>query len=159
MPSDEDFDLDLDQEPPRLDSITQEMVYHIASGLEDPADVAARYGITGEAWSRIENSKPFQLAVQQAMAELEKDGTTFKNKARLMAGDLKEMLYRMSKSGELTPMQAMRFWETLIRVAGLEPKNEPVAADTGGKFSVVINLNQPKQDPPTIDVTPRQLDD
>jgi len=53
----------------------------------------------------------------------------------------------------------MRFWETLIRVAGLEPKNEPVAADTGGKFSVVINLNQPKQDPPTIDVTPRQLDD
>ena len=157
MPSDDDFDLDLDQEPARLDRITQEMVYHIASGLEDPADVAARYGITGEAWGKIENSKPFQMAVQQAMTELEKDGTTFKNKARLMAGDLKEMFFRMAKSGELSPGQAMRFWETLIRVAGLEPKNEPVAADTGAKFSVNINLGS--STPQTIDVTAKQIEE
>ena len=142
---------------PNLSGVSSDMVYHIAMGLEDPADVALRYGFEGQGWEKLKNSKAFQVAVKQAQAELEENGINFKNKAKLMAGDLKEMFFRMAKSGELSPGQAMRFWETLIRVAGLEPKNEPVAADTGAKFSVNINLGS--STPQTIDVTAKQIEE
>jgi len=142
---------------PRLDGVAVDMVHHIAAGIEDPADIAARYGFDDQAWEQLQNNQAFQVAVKKVAADYEHDGTTFKNKSKLVASDLLEHFYKLVKTNELSPGQAMKFFELVVRLGGLEPKNEPVVADTGAKFSISINMPT-ESARPTIDVTTIEQD-
>lgn len=139
----------------KLSGLRPEMVYDIAAGLEEPEEVAQRYGFEGEDWEKIKSNKAFQVSLSAAVAELEQNGVTFKNKSKLMASELMEHAFRMAKAGDMSPGMLLKLIEMLAKYAGFEPKNEPQAANTGPSFS--ININVPPDTPaPTIDVTPAQ---
>jgi hypothetical protein len=125
------------------------MVAEIAAGLEEPRDIAFRYGIVGKAWDDLQKWVPFQNAVATQKAEFEKSGFTFKVKARVLTEDVFEEAYRHAKSNNTTLLQKLEFIKVGAKLADMEPKqNQQVAAGPG--FSITINLG-PKQEIKTID--------
>jgi hypothetical protein len=120
-------------------SIPSEMVAEIASGLEDPTDIAFRYGIVGEAWRELQKWVPFQNAVAAQKAEFEKTGFTFKVKARMLTEDVFDDAYRIARSNASTLVQKLEFIKVGAKLADMEPKtNQQTVAGPG--FSITINL-------------------
>ena len=133
-----DDSTDLLPEPGRL-TIPSEMVAEIAAGLEEPKDIAFRYGIVGQGWEELKNWAPFQNAVAAQRAEYEKSGFTFKMKARLLTEDVFDQAYKFAKSTETSLLQKLEFVKVGAKLADMEPKNTAQAA-SGPAFSITINL-------------------
>jgi len=144
-----DDSTDLLPEPGRL-SIPSEMVAEIAAGLEEPTDIAFRYGIAGQAWKELQAWVPFQNAVASQKAEFEKSGFTFKVKARVLTEDVFDEAYKAAKSSHSTLLQKLEFIKVGAKLADMEPKNTAQVA-AGPGFSITINLanSDPK---PVIEV-------
>lgn len=128
-------------EPGRL-SIPSEMVAEIAAGLEEPRDIAFRYGIAGKSWDELQSWVPFQNAVAAQKAEFEKSGFTFKIKAKVLTEDVFEEAYRHAKGNNSTLLQKLEFVKVGAKLADMEPKNT-VQAQAGPGFSITINLGSP----------------
>jgi hypothetical protein len=118
----------------------QEMVNILAQGLEDPAEVAARFGVPPSVWDKLSTWQPFVAAVEAQKAELEKSGFVFATKVRWMATDLTEDLYVRARSPDATIAQKLQTAQYLSKLAGLEPKEAATGA-AGEGFSVSININ------------------
>jgi hypothetical protein len=133
-------------------NVPSEMIAEIAAGLEDPKDIAFRYGIAGKVWTDLEKWVPFQNAVAAQKAEFEKSGYTFKVKAKVLTEDVFEDAYRIARANNTTLLQKLEFVKLGAKLADMEPKqNTQVQAGPG--FSITINLGEaPKAK--TIDVTP-----
>ena len=128
-------------------NIPSEMVAEIAAGLEDPADIAFRYGFAGQMWQDLKNWVPFQNAVAAQKAEYEKSGFTFKVKAKVLTEDVFEDAYKIARSSETSLLQKLEFVKLGAKLADMEPRpNAQVAAGPG--FSITINLGEtPKSVP------------
>lgn len=134
--------------PPGRLEIPSEMVAEIAAGLEEPRDIAFRHGIVGQAWIDLQKWVPFQNAVATQKAEFEKNGFTFKLKAKVLTEDVFEDAYRIARSQDSTLLQKLEFIKMGAKLADMEPKaNAPVS--TGSGFSITINLTSPSE-PKTI---------
>ena len=83
---------------------------------------------------------PFLAAVEAHRAELAASGYTFRVKAKFMAEELAEKTFVRAMGPDATFAQQFQATQFFTRVAGLEPKEEKVAA-TGEGFSVTINMN------------------
>jgi hypothetical protein len=141
--------IDLLPEPGRL-TIPSEMVAEIAAGLEDPKDIAFRYGIVGQGWQDLQKWVPFQNAVAAQKAEYEKSGFTFKVKAKVLTEDVFEQAYKYAKSTETSLLQKLEFIKVGAKLADMEPKNTAQVA-SGPAFSITINLAD-KAKPKTIEI-------
>jgi hypothetical protein len=138
-------------------SVPSEMVAEIAAGMEDPTDIAFRYGIVGQAWKELQEWVPFQNAVATQKAEFEKTGFTFKVKARILTEDVFDDAYRIARSNASTLLQKLEFIKVGAKLADMEPKNtQQVAAGPG--FSITINLGDVIKKPETIDITPEHVE-
>lgn len=145
---------------PTTADVPQELIWHMAAGLEDPEIIAKRYGYEGPTWEKLKAHKPFQVAVAAQASEFEATGMTFKNKSKLIAADLLERLYAMARHRDASIVQVHDIFKTITKLADLEPKPEKnTNADTGPRFSININLNGATAQPTTIDVTPIQVED
>lgn len=145
--------------------ISEEMVASVALGLEDELIVAARHGLSIEQYQELAAQPWFQLQVQVKRSEYEKNGVTFKAKAAWMAGELLDQVYVTAASGEASLSQKHEVLKTLIKAAGLEPKEEKVK-DTGPGFSISIDLgggqsislsNQQTLTPVTLDAEVKEI--
>lgn len=157
-----DFEDFLALPSPTSASIPQELVWHIAAGLEDPEAVAMRFGYEGEVWRKLQVHKPFVVAVAALRAEFEASGFTQKQKFRLMAADLSERLYAMSKSSDASLNQVHETFKTMAKLGGLEPvveKTTAITADAGPKFSISINIAAAAPQNTVIDITPQIEED
>lgn len=119
--------------------ISDEMVASLALGMEDELIVAARHGLSMEAFLELSIQPWFQTQVQAKRAELEKNGVTFKAKAAWMAGELLDQVYLSAASMDSSLNQKHEVLKTLIKAAGLEPKEEKVQ-NTGPSFQISIDL-------------------
>jgi len=119
--------------------ISDEMVASVALGLEDELIVASRHGLSVEQYQELAAQPWFQLQVQVKRSEYEKNGVTFKAKAAWMAGELLDQVYVTAASGDASLSQKHEVLKTLIKAAGLEPKEEKVK-DSGPGFSISIDL-------------------
>ena len=151
----EDFEV-VPQYKPAL-SVPQELILQIAIGMEEPAEVAARYGFDTDAWKKLEAWKPFQDAVAKQKAELDQSGLTFRIKAKALTEDVFEDAYRIARSNDSTLLQKLEFIKLGAKLADMEPKaNTQVAQGPG--FSISINFSTPKPENPEkskiIDITP-----
>lgn len=134
-------------------SAPQELILNIAIGMEEPAVIAARYGIEGDDWVKLQEYKPFQIAVEKQKAELEASGLTFRVKAKALTEDVFEEAYKIARSNDATLMQKLEFIKLGAKLADMEPKaNTQVAAGPG--FSISINFSTPKPENKVIDITP-----
>jgi hypothetical protein len=145
--------------------ISEEMLASVALGLEDELIVAARHGLSIEQYQELAAQPWFQLQVQVKRSEYEKNGVTFKAKAAWMAGELLDQVYVTAASGEASLSQKHEVLKTLIKAAGLEPKEEKVK-DTGPGFSISIDLgggqsislsNQQTLTPVTLDAEVKEI--
>lgn len=151
-----DDELLVPPQPPALD-IPQEMILAVAMGMEDPTEIAARYGFEGVRWDKLQQWKPFNDAVAKQKAELESSGMTFRIKAKALTEDVFEDAYKIARSHESTLMQKLEFVKLGAKLGDMEPKtNTAVAAGPG--FSITINLDTSKK-AKTIDMSAEDVDE
>ena len=145
--------------------ISDEMVASVALGLEDELIVASRHGMSVEQYQELAAQPWFQLQVQVKRSEYEKNGVTFKAKAAWMAGELLDQVYVTAASGDASLNQKHEVLKTLIKAAGLEPKEEKLK-DTGPGFTISIDLgggqsislsNQQTLSPVTLDAEVKEI--
>lgn len=119
-------DLPLEYKPKTVSfpQISEEMVASIALGMEDELIVASRHGMSVEEYTELAAQPWFQLQIQVKRSEYEKNGVTFKAKAAWMAGELLDQVYVTAASGDASLSQKHEVLKTLIKAAGLEPKEE-----------------------------------
>ncbi len=145
--------------------VPPEMVLQIASGLDDPVDIALRYGFTAEEFTSLQAWQPFQQEVAKARAEIEKSGFDFVLDARLKAKELSNVIFLRAMSTDATFTQVHDAFRTFTEFGDLKPKPPPTAnqANPGGPsgFSINIVLNSdprvqrdPNSKNHTIDITP-----
>jgi hypothetical protein len=135
--------------PPALE-VPQELILAIAMGMEDPKEVASRYGYEGLKWEMLNAWKPFTDAVAAKKAELEASGITFKIKAKALTEDVFEDAYRIARANDTTLLQKLEFVKLGAKLGDMEPKAN-TQVQTGPGFSITINLSPPKAEPLTID--------
>jgi hypothetical protein len=161
----DDFPLEYKPKTVSFPQISDEMVASVALGLEDELIVAARHGVSVEDYNELAAQPWFQLQVQMKRSEYEKNGVTFKAKAAWMAGDLLDQVYLSAASTDASLSQKHEVLKTLIKAAGLEPKEEKVK-DTGPGFSISIDLgggqsinlsNQQTITPVTLDAEVKEI--
>ena len=161
----DDFPLEYKPKTVSFPQISDEMVASIALGLEDELIVAARHGMSIEDYTELAAQPWFQLQVQMKRSEYEKNGVTFKAKAAWMAGDLLDQVYLSAASTDASLSQKHEVLKTLIKAAGLEPKEEKVK-DVGPGFSISIDLgggqsvsltNQQGFTPVTLDAEVKEI--
>jgi hypothetical protein len=161
----DDLPLEYKQKTVSFPQISEEMVASVALGLEDELIVAARHGMSVEDYNELALQPWFQLQVQMKRSEYEKNGVTFKAKAAWMAGDLLDQVYLSAASTDASLSQKHEVLKTLIKAAGLEPKEEKVK-DTGPGFSISIDLgggqsvsltNQQGFTPVTLDAEVKEI--
>jgi hypothetical protein len=161
----DDVPLDYEPKTTSFPQVSDEMVASIALGLEDDLIVAARHGLSVQQYRDLESQKWFQLQVQIKRSEYEKNGITFKAKAAWMAGELLDQVYVQAASPDASLNQKHDILKTLIKAAGLEPKEERVK-DTGPGFSISIDLgggqsislsNQQTLTPVTLDAEVKEI--
>jgi hypothetical protein len=134
--------------------IPPQLVWECAAGLENPTDVAARFGFTGEKWERLQQWPPFIHAVQTQRAEFERNGMTFRLKAGLMAEEMMSQMFKQAIANDTSIMQKLSVFNSLVDVAGLKPDKKAVdpSITSAPKFSITINIPQtPGPAPITID--------
>jgi hypothetical protein len=124
--------------------IPPQLVWECAAGLENPTDVAARFGFAGEKWERLQQWPPFIHAVQTQRAEFERNGMTFRLKAGLMAEEMMSQMFKQAIANDTSIMQKLSVFNSLVDVAGLKPdkKQEAASAVSAPKFSITINIPQ-----------------
>jgi hypothetical protein len=118
--------------PPALE-VPQELILAIAMGMEDPKEVASRYGYEGLKWEMLNGWKPFGDAVASKRAELETSGITFKIKAKALTEDVFEDAYKIARSNDATLLQKLEFVKLGAKLGDMEPKTRPrVAVEVPG---------------------------
>ena len=124
----------------------------MAIGMEDPEEVASRYGFDGIRWKSLQSWKPFNDAVAKQKAELEQNGVTFRIKAKALTEDVFEDAYKIARSNDATLLQKLEFIKLGAKLGDMEPKASAQVA-SGPGFSITINL-QDSQKKQVIDVEP-----
>ena len=135
--------------PPALD-VPQELILNVAIGMEDPKEVASRYGFEGLKWEKLQSWKPFTDAVAAKRAELEASGITFKIKAKALTEDVFEDAYRIARSNDATLLQKLEFIKLGAKLGDMEPKTS-AQVQAGPGFSITINLAPQKTEAVTVD--------
>lgn len=129
--------------PKAMVDVPAEMVLAIAVGLEEPADIARRFGFEGTKWDALSAWKPFQDAVQARAAELEQSGYTFRLKSAMRADMLSDQVFIEAMGHDATLGQKMEAMRTFARLGDLEPKAQTAVAAQGSGFSITINIPAP----------------
>jgi hypothetical protein len=137
--------------------VPAEMVLQIASGLDQPEEIAARYGYDADTFAKLKEWLPFVQEVAKVRAELEKSGYDFTLDSRLKAKELSNNIFLRAMASDATFGQVHDAFRTFTEFADLKPKQvQSNTAPSSAGFSINIVLNGDKGRPRnvTIDVTP-----
>ena len=158
MPTtDDEWEVAVERSPPPLD-IPALMVIEMAKGMEEPSEIASRYGFDGVKWARLSTWKPFLDAVAHQRAEFDSSGFTFRIKAKALTEDVFDDAYRIAKGNDTTFMQKLEFIKLGSKLGDMEPKPTMQAAVAGQGFSVTINLGTHDMSPQDVYKKPEIVD-
>jgi hypothetical protein len=135
--------------------VPAQMVMEIACGMEEPLQIARRYGYSDVEFGALCQWGPFNQAVDAKRAELKASGHTFRLMAGWMAEDLAKDLYRQAKSTEASLPQKHEVFKTFAKLADYEPK-QSAGAVSGPGFSISIVFNDTKKAQP-VDVVAKEI--
>ncbi|MEM5400846.1 hypothetical protein [Paraburkholderia unamae] len=119
-----------------------EMVAALAQGLEDPADVAARFGYEGDRWVALSSNPAFLRAVEGVKAELMAEGWVLRTKAKAYAEILQDELAKRAAQPDTPLTQQLAVYEALCKTGDVLPKAKTQTGNTGPSFSISINLDR-----------------
>jgi hypothetical protein len=135
----DDFPLEPDIRAAQMPPVPPEMLFYLALGREDELVVASRYGFSVEAYQRLCELRPFQVALASQRAQLEKDGITFQVMAAMQAAELRDRAWMQAMGPEVSLTQRLDALRTFAKLGNLEPK-EIKGPGAGTGFSIQINL-------------------
>lgn len=138
--ADDDFELDL---PTPLAFPPAEMMLDLAKGLEEPEEIAERYGYTPMEFASLVEWEPFKKEYDRMVAKLEAEGVTFRNKAVLYATDLLDRVYKAAKRPDVPLTQLLETAKYLSKAADLDPKPAQTT-QSGATYSVKLVLKDLK---------------
>jgi hypothetical protein len=119
--------------------IPPEMIAAIAMGMEEPLDIAFRYGFAASEYRALEQHRPFVAEVMSKRAEFERGGQTVKVKAAWMTENLLDDLYLRAKSTGASIQQIQETVKIMSKLGDLEPKAvQQVAQGTGFTVQIII---------------------
>jgi hypothetical protein len=123
--------------------VPPEMVLQIASGLDDPAEIAQRYGYDEQQFTALQAWQPFVQEVAKCRAELEKSGFDFVLDSRLKAKELSNAIFVRAMASDATFGQVHDAFRTFTEFADLKPKPASATPTQGSApaFSINIVLN------------------
>jgi hypothetical protein len=96
------------------------------------------YKLTPETWDVLRKNPVFQKALRDAVELLQKDGMSFRIKARMQSEALLETSWNLIHSAHTPSAVKADLIKHTHRVAGLEPKGD---AAGGGGTNLQININ------------------
>lgn len=102
------------------------------------SEVCEAYGVTKEMFVKLTEDALFIQAYAGAREMLQKDGMSFKIKARIQAEELLKKSWAMIQSSNTPSAVRADLIKATIRWAGYEPKNE---GPGGGGTAFQININ------------------
>lgn len=126
---------------PGLPPPPPEMIAEIAYGLQEPVDIAFRFGYAKSEYEQLEQNRYFVAAVMSARSELERNGHSVKIKARFMTENLMEDVYTRAKSPTASIGQVLDAVKVLSRLGDLEPKPQAEKGTNAPATSVQIIFN------------------
>lgn len=133
----------------RVREIPPEMLLDIAAGMEDPPDIALRYGFTASEFARITETQEFLREINIQRAENDKTGVTARNKAGMMYDILAEKYFQRLLGGDVAIGQLAAGVEAFATLGGKKPK-ATIAEAAGAGFQIVFNIQQPAAPMKTI---------
>jgi len=127
------------------DTFDHKLAFELAQGFEPPEKIYPRYGLTRQGWDDLRRTKTFRILVEHYMAEMQKDGTSFRNKAGVLAEDLLYVAHSVASSTDNTPDTRMNALQWLAKVSGKdESGKKEVSTNTPG-FMIQINMGEQPQ--------------
>lgn len=121
--------------------VDPKLVLEVASGLEDPAAIALRYGFDAAAWEKLSTWQPFINEITAKRIELEKSGYVFRMKSAMLAEDLLGDVYTRAKAHDVALTLKLDALKLLSKLGDLEPKAAPAGSVLAGQgFSITIQL-------------------
>lgn len=120
--------------------LSPEMVAELALGQDDPLTIAAKYGLSTAEFESLNSQEWFGQMVYQKREELTSDGMTFKIKARMIAEEVMQDVFSLSKTPTgMRPEHRLEFLKQVAEYGGLKPK-QGHEGPTGPAFAITINL-------------------
>lgn len=120
-----------------------DMMIELAKGLEEPVEIAERYGYNAIQYAALANWEPFRKEYDRLVAKLEAEGVTYRNKAVLYATDLIDRVYAAAKKPDVTLPQLIEAQKLLSKAADLDPKPAQTT-QSGATYSVKLVLKDLK---------------
>lgn len=132
-------------------NVDPKMMLEIASGLEEPSVIAARYGYDDAGWAQLQSMDGFRAQVDKLVAELRLNGVTFQRKAAMLAEELLMDLYIKAKQTR-SLAEVLQVAQFAARMGKLEPTATDARGGGGTTFEVNFNFSRPKSAGMVIDM-------
>lgn len=114
----------------------------LAMREDTPKNICKAYGISKAEYDVLCANPYFVRAVEDAIAELQKDGVSFKIKARAQAGELLKTSFQLIHDGDTPPSVKADLIKFTIRSAGLDASiDQKNAGNAAPGVALQINLN------------------
>ena len=144
------FDVDFDLPEPLDVHVNTDMYPEIAFSIAMAGDmdsvqltsVLTGNGLTLQQYNYLLSKPAFMRCLNEAKAFIAKLGAEhgFKIRARFYAERLADSIYRMAHSPSTEANIRLKAFETLVRLADLDPGTQKGAKNEGGGNGVVINI-------------------
>lgn len=124
------------------DSFDHKIAFELAQGFEPPEKIYPRYGMDKKEWDELRRTKTFRILVEHYLAEMSKDGTSFRNKAGVLAEELLFVAHSIavnSDNGSDTRMEALKW---LAKVSGKDESANKVPPSNAPPFMIQINMGE-----------------
>lgn len=114
-------------------------VLEVASGVRDPAEVAAEFGYSTPQWEQLKEYAPFKALIEAKKAELKANGYTFRMKTAFIAEELLKDLYAKATEEGASFHTSLELAKFAAKASGLDSPPEKETS-SGSQFSISINL-------------------
>lgn len=129
----------------RVRGVPPAMIQDLATGVEEPIDIARRYGYTDQEWDELKDDKWLNREVNFAIAERSKSGKTFTTKAKLMSEMLLENVYECALGDNVPAKDKAAVLTVLAKLGNLEPEKKQ-QTEAGPGFSITITVPEYREE-------------
>lgn len=112
----------------------------LALGVDSVKNICTSYGIDKEEWDLLREDPLFTKAVEAAVRSLEKEGMSFRTKARIQAEELLKTSWNLIHKEDVPAVVKADLIKATVKWADYEPKPQQGAVLPGAGFSISINL-------------------
>lgn len=124
----------------KMTDFNQQMLLEMAYGMESADVIRRRYGIEDDQWKKLVKNPYFRDALGKHVAELKRNGTTFRAKAQVLAEDVLPVSHAMATDPKMPAAIRLDAVKWLARVSGMDESDKKQSGGSGNNVQVNINL-------------------